>query len=178
MADVSVERLDHAAARAAMPALVDILRDSVDRGASVGFLPPLGEVEATEYWRDVVTAVGEGSRVLLAARQRGVFVGTAQLDLCARANGRHRAEVTKVMVLSSVRRHGIGRELMLACDAHARRLGRTTLVLDTRQGDPSERLYRSTGWVYAGAIPRYAESADGAFDASAFYYKLLDPDHP
>ena len=46
---------------------------------------------------------------------------------------------------------------------------------DTRHGDPSEALYRSLGWERAGVIPRYARSADGALDPSAFYYRLLDP---
>ena len=36
------------------------------------------------------------------------------------------------------------------------------------------RVYRSLGWVPAGAIPGYARSADGSLDASAFYYRLLD----
>ena len=31
------------------------------------------------------------------------------------------------------------------------------------------------GWTFAGAIPRYARSATGALDATALYYKLLDP---
>ena len=63
---------------------------------------------------------------------------------------------------------------MQAIEVEARRRSRTTLVLDTRQGDPSEALYRSLEWQHAGTIPRYARSADGALDASVFYYKLLD----
>lgn len=62
---------------------------------------------------------------------------------------------------------------MLAVEAEALKGGRTTLVLDTREGDPSERLYQSLGWQRAGVIPRYARSANGALDGSAFYYKLL-----
>ena len=77
------------------------------------------------------------------------------------------------MVHSLRRRRGIGRALMRAAEEEARRLGRTTLVLDTPQGDPSEVLYRSMGWERAGVIPRYARSADGALDPSAFYYKFL-----
>jgi len=53
-------------------------------------------------------------------------------------------------------------------------MGRTTLFLDTRRGDPSERLYESLGWVFAGSIPEYARSAGGALDANAIYYRLLD----
>jgi hypothetical protein len=63
---------------------------------------------------------------------------------------------------------------MQAAEDHARRLHRTTLFLDTRLGDHADRLYRAAGWTFAGSIPRYARSAGGGFDASAFYYKLLD----
>jgi ribosomal protein S18 acetylase RimI-like enzyme len=96
-----------------------------------------------------------------------------QLDLSTRANGRHRAEVIRLLVHRRARRRGLGRALMEAVEAEARRRERTTLVLDTRAGDPSEALYQSLGWQRAGVIPRYARSANGAFDASAFYYKLL-----
>ena len=51
--------------RAALSAL---LRDAVDSGASIGFLPPLAEAEADAYWRGVVAAVREGSCLLLVAR--------------------------------------------------------------------------------------------------------------
>ncbi|MGH7277612.1 MAG: hypothetical protein ACREJG_02900, partial [Candidatus Rokuibacteriota bacterium] len=64
--------------------------------------------------------------------------------------------------------------LMLAIEQPARRLARTTLVLDTRLGDPSERLYRSLGYEPAGVIPRYAQSADGTLAPTALYYRLLD----
>jgi acetyltransferase len=170
-----IELLSAEAARAQQTGLVTVLTDSVDGGASVGFLPPLDREEAIRYWQSVVAAVGKGSRRLWIAREPdGTVIGTVQLDLETRANGNHRAEVMKLMVHRASRQRGIGRALMLAAEAEARRLERTTLVLDTRQGDPSERLYRSLGWELGGVIPRYARSADGKLDPSAFYYRLLD----
>jgi acetyltransferase len=155
-------------------ALAVLLQHVVGGGASGGFLPPLGETEAATYWDGVAAALKCGGRRLWIARgAEGGIVGTVQLDLAGQANGRHRAEVVKLMVLSSARRRGIGRLLMEAAEAEARRLGRTTLVLDTRQGDPSEALYRAMGWQPAGTIPRYARSADGTLHSTAFYYKLL-----
>ena len=157
-------------------ALIALLQDAVDSGASVGFLPPVSSDEAGAYWTSVAQAVAEGSRVLLVARDGAdAIVGSAQLDLALRPNARHRAEVAKVMVHRATRRRGIGRALMQALEDHARRRGRTTLVLDTREGDPSEQLYRSLGWQFAGTIPRYAQSAGGALDGTAIYYKLLAP---
>jgi GNAT superfamily N-acetyltransferase len=172
---LDIEPLTGADVKTHRPALVALLRDAVDSGASIGFLPPVAEAEASAYWDAVATTVVEGSRVLLAAHDAELgLVGSAQLDLATRANARHRAEVSKVMVHRRARRRGIGRALMLALEQHARRLGRTTLILDTRQGDPSEALYRAVGWTFAGAIPCYARSATGALDGTALYYKLLD----
>jgi GNAT superfamily N-acetyltransferase len=172
---LSIEPLTGAAVEAERSGLAALLRDAVESGASVGFLPPLEEAEASAYWTTVAEGVRDGSRVVLAARDAELrVVGSGQLELAQRANAGHRAEVAKVMVHRRARRRGIGRALMLALEGHARRLGRTTLILDTRLGDPSEALYRAVGWTFAGAIPRYARSAAGTLDATALYYKLLD----
>jgi ribosomal protein S18 acetylase RimI-like enzyme len=173
---VAIESLTAAGVAIHRAGLVALLWDAVDSGASIGFLPPLDDAEGAAYWDSVAVAVQRGSQVLLAAHDGELgLVGSAQLELTTRPNARHRAEVTKVMVARRARRRGIGRALMLALEDHACRLGRTTLVLDTRQGDPSEVLYRAVGWTFAGAIPRYAQSASGTLDATALYYKLLDP---
>jgi GNAT superfamily N-acetyltransferase len=173
---LSIEPMTDAEVEAERPALVALLRDAVESGASVGFLPPLGDAEAAAYWATVAAGLREGSRVVLAARDGELgLVGSAQLELAMRANAGHRAEVSKVMVHRRARRRGVGRALMLALEDHARRLGRTTLILDTRQGDPSEILYQEVGWTFAGAIPAYARSASGTLDATAYYYKRLDP---
>lgn len=170
-----IESLGADAAAREIPALASLLEDAVDSGASVGFLPPMPPGEAAGYWQTVVAALRNGARVLLVAREPdGRLVGTAQVDLEARPNGRHRAEVAKVIVHTSARRRGIGRALMLAAEDHARLHGRTTLFLDTRRGDPAERLYESVGWTFVGSIPRYARSAAGGLDGNAIYYKLLD----
>jgi ribosomal protein S18 acetylase RimI-like enzyme len=170
-----IEALDADATRREQGSLVALLRNVVDDGGSVGFLPPLSVEEAREYWESVAAAVKGGGRLLWVARDGGgSIVGTVQLDLEKRANGNHRAELIKLMVHTSGRRRGVGRALMLAAQDEARRRGRTTLVLDTRQGDPSESLYRSMGWTFVGAIPRYARSANGELHATALYYLLLD----
>jgi GNAT superfamily N-acetyltransferase len=168
-----VERVDGEAAAALIPDLVRLLLDAVDGGASVGFLPPLSRAEALEYARGVAAAVAAGGRVLLVARANGRVIGSGQLDLAQRANGRHRAEVAKVMTLGGWRGRGVGRSVMLALEDEARRLGRSTLVLDTRQGDSSEALYQSLGWIRVGAVPRYARSASGDLHETVFYYKLV-----
>src|SRR4030095_1036423 len=121
----------------------------------------LADAKGEAYWRGVVEAVRDGSCVLLGARERdGTLVGTAQLLPATRPNGSHRAEVARVIVHRRSRRHGSGRALMLAIEERARGLGRTTLVLDTRRGDPSESLYISVGYTLGGVITVHARSAD------------------
>jgi acetyltransferase len=169
-----VEPITEAQLSSCRAALVALLRDVVDGGASVGFLPPLAETEAGAYWDSVAGALrGGGRRLWIARGPGGDIIGTVQLDLAGQVNGRHRAEVIRLMVHQGARQQGVGRALMEAAETEASRLGRTTLVLDTRQGDPSERLYRKLGWQLGGTIPRYARSADGTLHTTAFYYKLL-----
>lgn len=68
---------------------------------------------------------------------------------------------------------GMGQVLMNAIEAEARQTGRTTLILDTRAGDPSERLYAKLSYTQAGVIPEYARSTDGSLHTTVFMYKLL-----
>ncbi len=153
--------------------LIHLLQDAVHSGASIGFLPPLSEEEARHYWQSVFEEMADGSHVLLVARQAGHVVGSVQLALAKKANARHRAEVQKLFVLQSQRRRGIGRALMEAVEQVARAHKRTLLVLDTRQGDSAEKLYRSLGYAEAGVIPQYARGATGALEATVIFYKDL-----
>ncbi|HNP74440.1 MAG TPA: GNAT family N-acetyltransferase [Kouleothrix sp.] len=171
---LTIEQLSPEAAHAALPALADLLADSVASGASIGFLPPFGAAEARDYWEAVIADMRQASRLLLLARRDAAPVGTAQLELATKPNALHRAEVQKVLVHSQARRQGIGRALMAALATLARQHGRSLLVLDTRQGDPSEQLYRSAGYTLAGTIPGYARNADGTLAATALYYHVLE----
>jgi ribosomal protein S18 acetylase RimI-like enzyme len=150
--------------------LIDLLQDAVDSGASVGFLPPLSRDAASDYWRSIFEDLDAGHRLLLGAMDGSRLVGAVQLELARKPNASHRAEVQRLLVLRSVRRQGIAEALMRQLHELARQHGRTLLVLDTREGDPSELLYQKLGYIRAGVIPGYARSGDGALDATAFYY--------
>ena len=168
-----ISQLDTSAARARADELGALFQDAVHSGASLGFLPPFSAAEARGYWMDVADALANSGRVLWIATIDSRIAGTVQLDPAGKPNGRHRAEVIRLMVHSAHRRGGIARALMAALEAHARALGLTTLVLDTRAGDPSERLYQSLGWIKSGEIPEYVTNKRGELQATAVYYKLL-----
>ena len=94
-----------------------------------------------------------------------------QLELALRPNGRHRAEVQKLMVHTSRRNRGIGSALMREIEKVAAQCERSLLVLDTRQGDTAEGLYLKMGYILAGRIPRYALSATGELHTTSLFYK-------
>ncbi|NTW03065.1 MAG: GNAT family N-acetyltransferase [Oscillochloris sp.] len=169
----TIERLDAHAATAIRDALCAILRDAVENGASVGFLPPLTSTDAAQYWDEVIVEISTGARALLIARIGGMAVASIQLVLPNRPNASHRAEVQKLIVHHAARRHGIGTALMAAVENLAREFGRSLLVLDTRAGDDAERLYRKLGYHEAGRIPGYARSADGVLHTTVFFYREL-----
>src|SRR5271169_3451777 len=77
------------------PKLRALLADAVDHGASVGFLAPLKTELADRYWDGVFASLGSG-RALWIAEEGGEVVGSVQLELCAKENGLHRAEVQKL----------------------------------------------------------------------------------
>jgi ribosomal protein S18 acetylase RimI-like enzyme len=150
-----------------------LLEDGVAGGASIGFVLPLERAEVAAYWQSVAADLRQGRLALLAAFERDRLVGAVQLGLEPRPNGRHRAEVRKLMVRRAHRRRGIARLLMNAARDLALRSGRTLLLLDVRTGDPAEALYRSLGFIEFGEVPRYARDPDGSLAASSFYYLEL-----
>ena len=170
---VRVEQLTAEDVGAELPALTALLLDAVDSGASVGFLPPLRINDAREYWMEVIRAFESGNRILIAAFLHADLVGSVQLDLAAKPNASHRAEVMKLFVHRKARRQGIAKTLMKAVELAAKEAGRHLLVLDTRQGDPSEQLFLSSGYQRAGFIPRYARSGSGELHSTVFLYREL-----
>lgn len=168
-----IECLSGEQARPIMPKLVVVLQDSVDSGASVGFLPPLTFEAAEEYWLETLDEVAQGKRILLISSEAGDVTGTVQLALVNKQNALHRAEVQKLLVHTSFRHSGIARALMDAVEDVARAAGRTLLVLDTEQDSIAEKMYEKFGYTRAGVIPQYARIADGSLITTVVFYKLL-----
>lgn len=168
-----IESVPFEEAQNVLPELIALLHDAVASEASIGFLPPLREEEARQFWSDNFQEVAQGTRIILVARDAGRVVGSVQLALATKPNALHRAEVQKLLVLQSQRRRGTGRALMQAIERAAREHERTLLVLDTRQGDVAEHLYRTLEYQEAGVIPSFALNPAGTLDATVVFYKEL-----
>lgn len=154
-------------------ALIPLLQDVVDDGASIGFIAPLSVAEAREYWQGILSPLQVGHKVMFVAKVDDQLVGSVQLALEPRANGRHRAEVQKLMVHTAARGQGVARRLMIAIEAAAHAHQRTLLVLDTVRGGVADGLYARLGYTRVGIIPRYALSSAGPLEDTVFYYREL-----
>jgi GNAT superfamily N-acetyltransferase len=170
----SVHLLTPQQAQARRLALVDLLVDSVEGGASVGFVWPMTRAKAETWWEDVLASHARAERLIFAADAQGRLDGTVQLIPSPKENQAFRADLTKLLVRRSARRQGLGALLMRVAEDEARRIGRTLLTLDTETGSAAERLYTWLGWTKYGEVPAYATSPDNrSRDAVSFFYKML-----
>jgi GNAT superfamily N-acetyltransferase len=119
MSSLSIEIFSAERSHSSLAELAALFEDAVESGASVGFVLPLEPGEALRYWEGVVTKISSGDLILLVAWQDSRTVGSVQLCLEKRPNGRHRAEVVKLLVHRSARRRGIGQALMQAVEKAA-----------------------------------------------------------
>src|SRR5215211_1623170 len=165
----SIRRVDRLSSRE-LNDLTELLITCVAQGASLGFHAPLDVDDARDWW----PSVPRGGVILLLAERDGRVVGTVQLQPAESENGAHRGEVAKLLVHPEWRRQGIAHALMMALEEEARAAGKTLLVLDTREGDPSNALYRALDYREAGRIPGWARDAAGTLSATVFWYKLLE----
>ncbi|MBP2338752.1 GNAT superfamily N-acetyltransferase [Saccharothrix coeruleofusca] len=170
---IEIAELSPAEVSARAGELADVLDDVVAGGASLGFLSPLRREDALAYWRGRAAPVADGAAVLWVACVDGRVVGTVQLHLAAMPNGRHRAEIAKLMVRRDARGRGVAGALLGAAERGAVGRGVTLLVLDTQTGSPAERLYRSSGWTEVGVIPDFATDPGGVLQPTTVFYKLL-----
>ena len=123
-------------------------------------------------WR-VYRAVEQGGLLLWVAEEEGRVVGSVQVEPCQKDNGRHRAELQKLLVLTARRGRGVARALMAEAERFAREAKRTLLVLDTEVGSIAESVYRNLGWTRAGEIPDYATTPTGKLHPTVYYFTRL-----
>jgi GNAT superfamily N-acetyltransferase len=154
-----------------LPGLIEVLRDSVADGASVGFVAVPEPTEAARWWTRSLT----GPEVItwVAIDEDGTPVGTVQLVLPWQDNGRHRAEIVKLMVHRNQRGRGVAGRLLAAAEEEAARLGRWLLLLNTRTGGDAEAIYTKLGWDTIAIVPDFATGTDGRLYPTTLMSKVL-----
>ncbi|WUD77578.1 GNAT family N-acetyltransferase [Streptomyces sp. NBC_00510] len=168
----------HAIAPLSAEALLDsaddlaaLLVDAVEGGASLGFVTPFTHAEAAAWWRNRAHAVADGGLTVWAARDTAGVTGTVSLAHEGKPNGRHRAEVLKLIVHRRARGHGLGRALLTVAERAAAAAGAALLLLDTETDSPAEQLYRSAGWTPYGTVPAHAANPAGVLRPTTFFFK-------
>jgi len=82
-------------------------------------------------------------------------------------------EIKRTYVVPDARRRGVGRVLLSALEAHARRLGYRAIILETGERQPEAlALYESHGY---GRIPNYGHWKDSPLSV-CFEKRLVTPD--
>ncbi|MER6159248.1 GNAT family N-acetyltransferase [Streptomyces sp. NPDC001868] len=147
--------------------------DTVNGGASIGFLAPLDRAVAVAWWHERVDAVAAGGLAVWVARDGDRVAGTVSLAFPDKPNSRHRAELVKLMVHRDGRGQGLGRALLATAERAAADAGVTLLHLDTETDSPAERLYGAAGWTRIGTIPDYAADPQGTLRPTSLYYKQV-----
>ena len=170
---IAVEPLSVAAVEQHLDALAQLLLDAHAAGMSLGLAAPLDHERATAAYREAAARLAPGERMLLAAFDGDELVGAVQLDRSEAGNGRHRAEVRRLVVRADRRGAGVGRALMEAVVEAARGLDLRLLWLSTHEGTNADRIYERLGWTRAGVIPEYAELPSGELTGNAFYFLRL-----
>ena len=150
--------------------LAALLVDAVESGACVGFLSALALPDARSFWHSAL----DGAQTWVARlSEDGPAAGGVQLHAPKLPNGRHRAEVAKLLVHRSARGLGLAKALMQTVEQQASRDGRWLLLLDTETGSAAERLYQALGWQAFGVIPDHAVRPGGDLVPTTFFFKRL-----
>ena len=113
---IAVHLLSPAEARARRSELSDLLVDSVENGGAVNFVWPMTRDKADRWWNSALASHDLGERLIFAADINGRMAGTVQLVLAPQENQSFRADIAKMLVLSSARRRGIGAALLEAAE--------------------------------------------------------------
>jgi len=152
--------------------LVDLLKDSVANNYSVGFMQDSTEADFEKFWLEEIATCDSENGLFLAIAGDQVL-GSVIITRELRANGRHRAELRKLLVHSKAQKMGIGTALERLATNYAKEIGLNLLYLDSATTYLIDGVYEKWGWKKSGEIPNFARNPDGALVSTWFFYKLL-----
>ena len=153
--------------------LTALLVETVNRGEPLGFMTPIDDDIARDYWISLLPDLRAGRVTLFVAMSEGSVVGSAQLVPSRRGNSPHRAQIEKVFVAREVRGRGVGTTLMKAIEQLALHYRRWLLLLNTRAGERAHEWYRSLGYKDVGVVPGWAIGPYGErYDHVEMYKEL------
>lgn len=156
-----------------LPALVQLLIETVANGGSVSFMHPLKEEEALEFWKISLQHAASGKRMILGAFEDEKLAGTVTLLLDLPPNQPHRAEIAKMMTGKAFRGRGVARKLLEEAEKIALEKGRWLITLDTAEDEGAAGFYEKQGYQRTGRIPDFALKPHGGLTGTIIYWKKL-----
>ena len=85
------------------------------------------------------------------------------------------AELLLIAVRPDMRNQGVGRKLLDLFADDAKTFGHSRLLLEMREGNPAEFLYRSFGFTEIGRRKEYYKSINGNRLDALTFEKILEP---
>ncbi|KAG6038833.1 hypothetical protein E4U41_003594 [Claviceps citrina] len=192
MAKLEIIQFDPAKHQHLLPSIVALHVESIEHDdAPLRFLPPFTEEKRSkmgEFWRQRTQQTVDGLRVTVVAlagaadgddgnndsdskKPKPRVVGIAELGLPSCETGPHRAELEMLIVSTSYRRRGLGKNLVLEIERLAVERKRTLLALSTTRNSIAEMyLYAQLGYTEFGRLPNYAVTPMTGVPADGVYF--------
>ena len=170
-AETSVERLANFANND-LSELSDAADAAIADGGGFGWLRPPARDVMESYWRGVLMIP---HRNLFVGRLDGVIAGSAQLSEPPRSaeSRAHAALVSTFFVAPWARGHGLARDLLVTCEALARKEGFAVVNLDVRETQVRAiAVFEEQGYRCWGKDERYARIG-GRYIAGLYFQKDL-----
>ncbi|WAT05378.1 GNAT family N-acetyltransferase [Rouxiella badensis] len=134
--------------------------------------------EAEAFFHELRAALSRNQRLLWIARDEHGVIGTVQLDLDAEKPSDQCGTVSTLVVDSTARRRGVGKQLMRELENTAFTLRRELLSLDIEAGTPAEAFYRAQGYRCSGKRTSNHQESYSSRQGEMVYYKRLIPSAP
>lgn len=142
-----------------------LLQQAVRDGAALGWVEPPTDVEVQQLLDAVRAADSEGDAAVALELHDGQVIGFGYWRRYSRPTHRPQADLERLVVAPSWRRHGVGRRLLRELLARADALDVETLTLDVR-GDNlgAIALYESMGFQRYGTLADFVAFGDRRWD--------------
>jgi [ribosomal protein S18]-alanine N-acetyltransferase len=152
--------------------------DDVDRIMAImarAFDPAFGEAWNRRQVEESLL-VGNCHYVLVDAQGGWPAEGIATAGFCLSRAGYQEEELLLLAVDPALRSRGLGRTLLQRFGHAAAARGAEQLLLEMRQGNPAETLYRSFGFLPVGERKNYYRAANGERFNALTFLRLIQND--
>lgn len=169
--------LVHAADRATLDAVADLLVAAASRGEALGLSPTITREQYDHHLERLMASAQRRDAALAVARTPGgAVVGTAQWTRSAYPTRTVLGELDHVVVSPSARGTGAGRALIEAVVTDARAAGIEVLMLEARGNNHGAlALYERNGFRFAGNLPNVVAIGSARHDIVLMARKLTRP---